>query len=418
MPSQRCSPNVPQNRDTAGASSRKLACRTTAGTAPQTGADTSSLADSAYASMAAPSNTSNTSIGMQRIDTPRNALGDVGSEGRLIAGTGYRTFLGLGTPAAKQHYRIVRGPISDSIKQYLDDTHTKPLKMWAVVPKLIGNSEAEATLHLVVLCEPDLESTIRSCFTQQHILAMLSYKNGGKLNFLIIPQCPKSRSATLDISVHCHDYFPSTRTTYCGVSLILEDMVARSPQNKAHRATFGGIVKALYGNGETAFFGVTAGHAVAEVSCLREERDTATNAITSELQSSPEGHRVSPTALGRVLDYKQLPGVSAERAKQTHDWAIFEVDTILRNEAIGLNQDRNRIQEDGNKPCHSISKAAHPTFHDGASDPVLLLNGAHESLRGELSELPARVWISHTAEFVDCYILDLDEGESKYPYVL
>jgi hypothetical protein len=72
-------------------------------------------------------------------------------------------------------------------------------------PGLIGETEEDAALHLVVICEPELETSVRSFFTQPHIAdGILRSPNGEKLGSFIISATPRMRSEDLDISVHCH----------------------------------------------------------------------------------------------------------------------------------------------------------------------------------------------------------------------
>jgi hypothetical protein len=296
-----------------------------------------------------------------------------------------------GSPSEEQHYQLAVGPITDFLRLYLINTHNEPSHSMIIRPGTIGKTEEDAALHLVVICEPELETSVRSFFTQPHIAdGILRAPNGEKLGFFIISATPRMRSEDLDISVHCQDHFASSGRTYCGASIMLKTASHRQSGAKVRHATFGGIIKVIYGNGGERFFGVTAGHAVDEVIGGEEENEKMIEKRAYELEIRDNSWASEQNSLGKVKNHKEFPGITAGQAKLSHDWAIFDLETLRPNEAIKpeCNQNKAAVEENGS---HSILKASRPAFQDGLGESVLLLSGSHGSQRGELSTLQARM---------------------------
>ncbi len=54
--------------------------------------------------------------------------------------------------------------------------------------------------------------------------------------------------------------------------------------------------------------------------------------------------------------------------------------------------------------------ASRPQFHDGLSDPVIMMGDSLVPKRGELSSLQSRILIGGSDTFVDAYMLTMDEN--------
>lgn len=114
--------------------------------------------------------------------------------------------------------------------------------------------------------------------------------------------------------------------------------------------------------------------------------------------------------LGQPLDPRQLPGVTAGRADLAYDWCLFELNGPRLNRAI--HPCGNPIDDElGSVTTHPILVAENPHFHDGTSDPVLVLGAAAGPRRGEISGVQARIWLAHSECFVDAYVLETDDDE-------
>ncbi|KAF2794524.1 hypothetical protein K505DRAFT_383881 [Melanomma pulvis-pyrius CBS 109.77] len=131
--------------------------------------------------------------------------------------------------------------------------------------------------------------------------------------------------------------------------------------------------------------------------------------LEAHLTASPPLAFFIASRLGQVIDPSKLPGVTARITKQSYDWVLVSVDNPRPNEVVGSVSGRDHYRVANNESTHKIMIASRPSFQDNISDPVLLLSGTQGTLRGELSSLPARIWVSHSEGFVSAYMLELED---------
>jgi hypothetical protein len=283
-----------------------------------------------------------------------------------------------------------------------------------VRPGIIGRTEEEATFRLVVVCHPDLKDAVDDFFGQPLIAALLSplSSTGTPLDFYILAEAPKLRSAREEIAVHCRSDLAGIRDTYCGAPIVLQSKAAPGGCRITRQATFGGIIKVNYGHNDFQFYGITGGHAVEGLTDFGMPCSEARQASMDDLPLHGKHDWICQhNVLGELLDSENLPGVTAGRAKQSNDWALFSIKARRPNEARRVQQKADLLPTDDNS--HPILKATHPCFNDGASDPVIVLGSTPEDRRGELSALQAQIWVAQSGGFVDAYLLELETGESK-----
>lgn len=111
-------------------------------------------------------------------------------------------------------------------------------------------------------------------------------------------------------------------------------------------------------------------------------------------------------SLGRVIDAKVLPGVTAGHCKVSHDWALFTLNALKANHATWSEQGALERRQD----IHVVER---PHFHDHESEPVLVLRGAAGSVRGKLTSLPAAIMVEQSGIFVQTYPMNLEFGCCK-----
>ncbi|KAH8708453.1 hypothetical protein GQ44DRAFT_763464 [Phaeosphaeriaceae sp. PMI808] len=290
-----------------------------------------------------------------------------------------------------------------------EDIFTKDPSRWkdlAVEFRMIGKTFDLASLHLVIFCAPDLKESVNRIL-QLSVVNELRASHRPEipsLEILVIPESPKQMSAEVEIEICGQRAYLEQEGTYCGSPIILRASKQHSEHGSARKSTFGGVIKVTYGNGDIRYYGMTAGHAVEDA----KPRDDAPASSQDEGRDGfdPSGWVTENDVLGHVVHHSKLPGVAAGRARPTHDWATFELSHTLPNKAVRSQSDNHN----GDSDSREILIAEHPYFQDGISEPVELLGAAGGSRRGELSSLPARIWLAHSTCFVDAYMFRLEEG--------
>jgi hypothetical protein len=378
--------------------------------------------DSAYASLAR----SGTSI---VTETPAESTNRTQQRGRRVRGTDLLVFKKEVDKKRLEHYDNVRSAIEELLTEKIDADGRDPYCSMVTRLLVMGKSEQEAILRLVIFCEPKVKKTVLNFFESPHIIALLhpSRFNFPRLGYLVIPEAPRMRSALHDITVYCNNVSVTKHPTHCGASIMLKSGSGSNCKRDRRYATFGGMIKVIHEPGRSKLYGLTAGHLVEDL--LGQEH---MNELEScEHKSEPyrscgvAGWTCEHNLVGQVVDPEKLPGVAARGVKRTHDWALIDVDEPRPNEVVGVasrhdrNHDKNKntASDDdtlaGNDNTQQILAATHPTFQDNISDPALLLSGTHGTQRGEISCLPASIWLSHTGGFVKAYMLELEDGNGK-----
>jgi hypothetical protein len=368
--------------------------------------DNTSLADSAYVSMAS----CGSSI------TARSAASNIThrtSEGRPIPGTDLLLFKRGGSEEDLRHYETVRTVVHEWLVLAIQAQGNESCGSFIMRLGTIGKSRADARYWVVVFGKPELENIVSAFFASDSTTTLLRSDNAQRLPYIFIPKCPTLPSTLLDINV-CHRSSSfSNSKTHCGTAIFLES--PKSPGKGRQMSTFGGMIKVNFVHGRSELFGMTVDHAVKKLQLMK---DIVTSTESPSSVEIPEGRTTNPLncashALGRVVDTNSLPGVNAGLTKASNDWSLFMVNQPRMNRVSAPLVDNNVGTMAKADTLQSIHVAERPIFHDGASDPVLLLGGMGGPRRGELSSLPAAIWIEQSAGFVDAYPLELTDNVGK-----
>jgi hypothetical protein len=284
-----------------------------------------------------------------------------------------------------------------------------------MVPRLIGKTEGSATVHIVIFCEPNLEDIVNEMFTSAPVQDLLRLPSSDVLlGFIVIPRTPTLTNALIDTHIICQPSYAATHNTYCGAPIVLKPGCKSTGQTFFGQATFGGIVKAVFGDGEVQFYGMTANH---PIESLQKRHDAA---LTVGLVNERTKHNVfalphwvsDNATVGRPLNLRELPGVSANRANPSFDWSLIEMRNPRRNLAVHHSQSgEDESLEHGG--THPILIAQKPHFNDGLSDPVLLLGATSGPRFGDLLSVPASIYLVQSECFADAYMLEIKEGTGK-----
>ncbi|KAK3349879.1 hypothetical protein B0T25DRAFT_549121 [Lasiosphaeria hispida] len=190
--------------------------------------------------------------------------------------------------------------------------------------------------------------------------------------------------------------------TYCGVQVYLEEGGRRSAM-----ATLGGVVKLTYGPGDFVLLGMTVGHVLEGLFGpeLGEEEDAP--------------GFMYPRVMGKVAYPATQPDmhVSVDDIVPPRDWALFEIDSSLKIKP-NLIQRAGSSYRQGAEPARrhngiALTTAPAGSFPDIKPIEVVLLGGSNRSrgsMLGLLSHLPGGIMLSGTADFVETYLLTLDDG--------
>jgi hypothetical protein len=374
----------------------------------QYAADSNSLPDSAYASLET-----------RTIDEPR----ETPRKRRKISGTKYYIFENDVNEHAIKSYKKVLLRIEDELTEAIPATDIKSM---ALKLRIIGEDDQDAALRLVIFCIEEVEERVRSVMKSSRAQTLLSSPiilNSRRndlpdLDYRIIPIAPRGRFAEWDVNVCCENTFADDKRTFCGAPIMLRAGTRGSGHIRCTHATFGGIIKIVYGDGTFSLYGMTAGHTVQTLQTEQDRKKQFGN-LDGPL-GGIEGWICEHNILGNVLDLDNLPGVTARHARPSHDWALFSLKSYRPNVVVDTpdrviqdNKNDNVTQRD----LQHILIPQRPTFKDNLSEPVLLVGGMRGTRRGELSNLPARLWIGQTECFVDAHTLELnDDHEGKFPF--
>jgi hypothetical protein len=333
----------------------------------------------------------------------------------------------------KKHFEEVRLEMERLLLEHIRKNRSKNSIPEPVAIRLmiIGKTEAETAPYIVAICSPNLRRKAERFFKK--ILAKELCELPGQsippLKTLVIGSAPQLKVAECGIDV-CYDGAEATdQTTYCGMPILLTNMSPGPYHGEERKATFGGLIKITTKGGNSKLYGMTAGHV------LKDWRDRSADSdeighvdssdnleelsakdlvefedsLSNQSDSEPQGSAVSeawnfwePKSFGDILNNSQLPQVAAGSKQPSHDWALFRVDSYKPNELGTLEDER-----------HQLLVVSRPMFHDGLSDPVIMIGGSHGPKNGELSSLPARILIGCSETFVDAYMLELNNGNGE-----
>jgi hypothetical protein len=342
---------------------------------------------------------------------------------RKIPGTKYYIFEYDVNEDAIKSYRKVLLRIEDELTGAIP---ANDITMMSLKLRIVGEDDLDAALRLVIFCAAEVEERVRSVMGSSRVQNFLSSpvilnsrrNDVPDLEYRIIPKAPRGRSAEWDVNVCCENTFADDKRTFCGAPIMLRAGTRGSGHIRCTHATFGGIIKIVYGDGTFSLYGMTAGHTVQTLQTEQDKKKQFSN-LDGPL-GEIEGWICEHNILGNVLDLDNLPGVTARHARPSHDWALFSLESYRQNVVVDTperviqdNRDDNVTQRD----LQHILIPQRPTFKDNRSEPVLLVGGMRGTRRGELSNMPARLWIGQTECFVDAHTLELnDDHEGKFPF--
>jgi hypothetical protein len=366
-----------------------------------------SVADSAYQSMT--TNVHDSTVTLEQAPAPAQP------EAYEIPGTTLFVYKKAYSKDARRHGLEVRHAIEGKIQEDIFMKEPSRPRDIALELRMAGETFDTAKLHLLIFCAPDLEEPFETILQLPVVLALRnsSRENVPQLDITIVPKSVRRTSGEAAMEACGQRAFFARHNTYCGSSVVLRAHMDQASKGLFRKATFGGVLKVTYGSGETRFHGMTAGHAVEEV---REE----CTALLSGSRTVPHTKRdgfdplewiADDDVLGHVLLPPALPGVAAGRSALTHDWALFDVATPLPNMVARMQHPPHYESEDlQNRP---ILIAEKPHFLDDISAAVQLLGATEGPRDGELSSLPARLWLAHSDCFVNAYMLDIWNGDGE-----
>lgn len=267
----------------------------------------------------------------------------------------------------------------------------------------VGTTEQDAELHILVIFASYLEDLMIRILAERELKNLLAVPGSTEtLAYLPIPVPLKSTSAYLDIDVCSQTSYPSIHGTYCGAPIVVTASNEEHNRTLFHQATFGGVLKATYGQGAIHYYGMSAGHILPRDLQARSEDDPATLDA-----SNVTGWISDDNVLGRPLNSTQLPGITANRASPAYDWSLFDVAEARPNRAL------HRTSNSPANNAHTIELAEKPHFHDDEPCPVLMLGAVTGPRYGELATVPARIWLAYTETFVSAYILETEGDTGK-----
>ncbi|KAJ4990821.1 hypothetical protein SVAN01_03610 [Stagonosporopsis vannaccii] len=330
-----------------------------------------------------------------------------------IPGKDVLRFLMPHNPQHARHYRAalsaIQARLEAAVIAVTPDEQT-PWNRLVFQPMMVGKNEQDAKLHVAVLCEPSLAPILEHAFTHEPIQSELGIPNSDEtLGYIVIPEPHEDVNAQLPIDVFSQTHYEAKYNTYCGAPLLVKH------ENAIRQATFGGVIKVSFANGDSRFYGMTAGHVMRADQQHRHQLSKVSIADTNSMQDpfGVSNWLSSEDSLGSPLDPEQLPGVKAQRTRFSHDWCIFETKNPRGNRALQRRRDGSpegicaKKEDNG----HPILIAESPTFNDDFSDPVLVLGAAAGTRQGTLSVLPASLWMASCRSFVSVYVLHMNSDQ-------
>ncbi len=194
-----------------------------------------------------------------------------------------------GNDDAVKHFQNIRptieGLLIDDIKTArLDNPNPQPISIRYL---LVGKREEEPAPHLVVFCPPDVEKIVQSFFESPLAKLLLDppRRPVPRLQVLIVPCAPKEKLAHLGIDVRCDSITTSDQTTFCGAPISLSKTTRGACAGRKRKATFGGVIKITFGQGESKLYGITAGHILNGLKNDVGDVDQTANSVSNEMRT-------------------------------------------------------------------------------------------------------------------------------------
>jgi hypothetical protein len=394
----------------------------------------SSLPDSVYVSSQTSIDTTETIRGVKHK-----------AEGREILSSGYYAFKKEIDKAARDRFQHVAPQIEYLLLDNIQTARSKNASPGSIAIKLkvIGRTEDEASLRLVVLCPSDDRSRIQRFFrtTLAKDLCEPADQSVPRLKYKVIgyKNGPHLLSAVFGVDVCSTTGASADRTTLCGDPIFLINKTPGPYCGERRKATLGGIIKVTSMQGTFNLYGITAGHAVREwKNKTANDSEDEQPVFSDDENEVGDGYysddeldgRLGSQSTGMVKDgdlqsaldrewseswdfatdepFGKILLKAADKDRQSsHDWALIEMKSYKPNELCTTNYL-------GVSNKQKLVEASRPPFQDGISDPVTMISGSHGARAGELSSVPARILIGSNATFINAYTLELNEGNGDF----
>ena len=296
---------------------------------------------------------------------------------------------------------------------------------------MMGTSREDAGTHIAVFCQPEQRDLIQRFVKSDDVKSMCQPSEPGVPSFkvAVIGNAPRLRlqKSFIDVVTDVAHTIPGAQVeTLCGVPISFQH---RSGQKM--NATFGGIIKVLTKDGEIRHYGITAGHALQqfenEIPVTEEvggaacepsepadgqkekpglEADDSDEIELDpfmingphrlETQTEPESWSFyNPVVLGSIIIHPTDESIPEGLfPRQCYDWALFETAVY----------EMNKIPTD--KKARIVLSKRSPGSTGNRS--VFMIGGSHGLRTGQLSSGPSRILVGTGEEFVDAYLMTMD----------
>ncbi|KAL6811630.1 hypothetical protein J3E69DRAFT_350045 [Trichoderma sp. SZMC 28015] len=404
--------------------------------------------------------------------------------------TGYAEFDKSVDNATISRFHHVRSLLEKPLLEYIRSTIRKKHSPISIRLMVLGRSEDDAKPCIVVLCPEQQSNRVKKFFEKKSVRALRLPKDGQpSFEVFVIGRKPETKQAERDIDADMPLVFESgtaeilwrdmqqleakktagdievfipiiseskgyTNETYCGAPIII-----RQSSEVDKRCTFGGVIKAVWPNGEMRLYGITVGHILLnnledgltastesgqsrrsdnwifefsnsdseDESCDSAEEEQNNEAeplfAMDELQLALPDANSSWTAdeLSNINSIsKDSPRYQSAATDTKNDepeayygWALIDMISYKPNLIRPWKMSHDEAQEGGvfSSGDHELVISASPSSSYGKGQPVVLVSGSEGLKRGSLSALPSRLLLGPGKEFVDALILNLDNNK-------
>lgn len=344
-------------------------------------------------------------------------------------------------PSVKRRFLEVHLELERMLLEFMRKLKSMPgrYKPIAIRPMMLGKTEADtdANAYMVVICSENIKRKVQDFFDEPLVKSLCEPNDDDIPSFkaLVIGHAIRLRASKSDIKVQCdaaNRSYDGTKT-FCGTPIRLCDELGHS-----RNATFGGMVKVTFSEGNYGLYGLTAGHLIRDHQVMTDDddaslvdlngndlvdfdlREEVVDAPADQIRTtSPELandiDRDDPDNwsfrnehhLGYVLDehcVEALVNGEQSQMKLSLDWALFELNAHRPNQLAYNGRDHSRGD------LHLPSLVLNPRKDEV---PVSMLCASQGVKRGVLSTTRARVLLDPGEDFTDAYILSLEGSNGK-----
>ncbi|KAK7430684.1 hypothetical protein QQZ08_002728 [Neonectria magnoliae] len=298
---------------------------------------------------------------------------------------------------------------------------------------MIGSSKEDAVAEIAVFCHPDQRKRLKKFAKLRGVTDLCQPDDPGEKTFritvfgnapMLLARLGESKVAV----IADHFLFYDLPLTLCGTRIIL-----RSPSGQTSNATVGGVIKIVTEIGDVQCYGMTVGHALQELynsdafddeeydnekddsddedSDDNDSIDTDDNSDISHdpslmrsLTDSPSsGSSVGPSSWGFLepLTIGEIvePSMRTTEVAHYYDWALFRLLDASRYELNKLlSEERASITLTKRAPGETGRRS------------VCMMAGHTAVKKGHLLPSPGRIVINPGRDFVDSYMITIDDG--------